>query len=117
MSRKKIALLCAAAVLTLLAAAALIWRETLFLPAWVEWRSAQLACGADGTPERIELSGGRVRVYSGGVPVWETEKHIRVQDASACRNCRNRSGRFGKNQACSSACRDIVSGRKCTFAV
>lgn len=80
MSRRKIALLCAAAALTLLAAAALIWRETLFLPAWAEWRSAQLACGADGAPERIELSGGRVRVYSGGEPVWETEKHIRVQD-------------------------------------
>lgn len=80
MRRKRVVLLCAAAVVALLTAAALIWRQTLFLPAWIEWRTAQIECDGPSGPAQIELLDRRVRVYSGEALIWETEKHIRVQD-------------------------------------
>ena len=81
MRRKKAWLIgTAAAVVVMLAAAALIWRNVLFLPPWIAWQETQIECGEAAGPARIELSGRRVRVYKGAEMVWETESRIRVQD-------------------------------------
>lgn len=85
MRRRAIALAAAAVMLLVAAATRYAYQKGLFLPGWIDWRTAEIVCAKDaGEPEKIVLGKKTVRVLSGGETLWQSERELRVQDVLYC---------------------------------
>lgn len=85
-TRRRAIALAAAAVMAIAAAVAICADQRgAFLPSWIEWKTAEIACAPDGgEPECIVLEKKAVRVLTGGQTLWQSERELLVQDALFC---------------------------------
>ena len=63
-----IALVCAALVCA--AAAAVLFRDVLFLPGWVQWQQRQIVCEGEAAPDRFELRERRALARASDKVLW-----------------------------------------------
>ena len=106
MKKRLIALL--GALLVCAAAAAVCFRDVLFLPGWVQWQERQIVCGGETAPERLELRGKRALARTADTVVWRSDAALRVQDILWCDIDRDgaeellllcwRRGRYGESR-------------------
>lgn len=106
MKKGLIALVCAALVCA--AAAAVLFRDVLFLPAWVQWQQRQIVCEGEAAPDRFELRGRRALARASDTVLWRSDAALRVQDILWCDVDRDgaeellllcwRRGRYGESR-------------------